>query len=158
MIEPISAGGAMTGLRMIWAGLTWLIRSRQAPWSAVPISATIRPHILPWYEVTFRGANPKPFVVELLSVRTIRPVGLPLRRCSDERGPVMVPHSEARLIENLGWGLERAGGQQYQKTFFVNLDGLHGEKAVDFELKARFIDNRRTECPIWVRSNVLTLP
>src|SRR6266705_1699369 len=103
MIEPVSAGGVMTGLRMIWTGVLWLLRSRQAPWSAVPISATIAPHILPWYSVRFFCLNERPLAIEIQRARTIRPRKLVLRRAASDRQLAMVEKSEAVGLENLAW-------------------------------------------------------
>ena len=158
MIEPVSAGSVMTGLRMIWTGIQWLLRSRQAPWSAVPISATITPHILPWYCVRFSCLNERPFAIELLRARTIRPKKLKLRRAASDMQSVMVEKSEAIVLEYLGWTIpeKMARTIPFEQLLFVKLEGLHGAKvAVDFELTARFFDNRRTELPVWVRTNAI---
>ena len=157
MIEPVSAGSVVTGLRMIRSGVQWLLRSRQAPWSAVPISATIRPHILPWYSVRFFCLNERPFAIELLRARTIRPKKLKLRRAASDKQAVMVEKSEAIVLEYLGWTIpEKMARTPFEQLLFVKLEGLHGAKvAVDFELTARFFDNRRTELPVWVRTNAI---
>jgi hypothetical protein len=160
MIEAVGAGSVMTGLRMIWTGVQWLLRSRQAPWSAVPISATIRPHILPWYSVRFFCLNEKPFAIELLSARTIRPKKLKLRRAASDMQLAMVEKSEAIVLEYLGWTIpeKMARTVPFEQCLFVKVEGLHGEKvAVDFELTARFFDNRRTELPVWVRTNAIAV-
>ena len=158
MIEPVSAGSVMTSLRMIRTGVQWLLRSRQAPWSAVPISATITPHILPWYCVRFSCLNERPFAIELLRARTIRPKKLKLRRAASDMQSVMVEKSEAIVLEYLGWTIpeKMARTIPFQQLLFVKLEGLHGAKvAVDFELTARFFDNRRTELPVWVHTNAI---
>jgi len=157
MIEQASAGSVMTGLRMIRTGVQWLLRSRQAPWSAVPISATIKPHILPWYSVRFFCLNERPFAIELLRARTIRPKKLKLRRAASDKQAVMVEKSEAIVLEYLGWTIpEKMARTPFEQLLFVKLEGLHGAKvAVDFELTARFFDNRRTELPVWVRTNAI---
>ena len=159
MIEPASAGSVMTGLRMIRTGVQWLLRSRHAPSSAVPISATIRPHILPWYSVRFFCLNERPFAIELLRVRTIRPKKLKLRRAASAKQAVMVEKSEAIVLEYLGWTIpEKMARTPFEQLLFVKLEGLHGAKvAVDFELTARFFDNRRTELPVWVRTNAIDI-
>jgi hypothetical protein len=158
MIEPVSAGGLMTGLRMIWAGILWLVQSRQAPWSAVPISATIRPHIIPWYSVRFFCLNERPFAIEILRARTIRPRKLKLRRAASDRQLAMVEKSETIVLDNLGWSIpeKMARTVPFEQSLFVKLEGLHGTKVtVDFELTARLLDNRRTELPVWVRTNAI---
>ena len=159
MIEQASAGSVMTGLRMIRTGVQWLLRSRQAPWSAVPISATIKPHILPWYSVRFFCLNERPFAIELLRARTIRPKKLKLRRAASDKQAVMVEKSEAIVLEYLGWTIpEKMARTPFEQLLFVKLEGLHGAKvAVDFELTARFFDNRRTELPVWVRTNAIDI-
>ena len=158
MIEPVSAGSVMTGLRMIWTGIQWLLRSRQAPWSAVPIAATIRPHIPPWYSVRFFCLNERPFAIELLDARTIRPGKLKLRRAASDMQAAMVEKSEAIVLGYLGWTIpeKMARTVPFERSLFVKLEGLHGAKvAVDFELTARFFDNRRTELRVWVRTNAI---
>ena len=159
MIEQASAGSVMTGLRMIRTGVQWLLRSRQAPWSAVPISATIKPHILPWYSVRFFCLNERPFAIELLRARTIRPKKLKLRRAASDKQAVMVEKSEAIVLEYLGWTIpEKMARTPFEQLLFVKLEGLHGAKvAVDFELTARFFDNRRIELPVWVRTNAIDI-
>jgi hypothetical protein len=42
---------------------------------------------------------------------------------------------------------------RFEKWLFVNLEGLHGKSQVDFEVTARILDNRRTELPVWARTN-----
>ena len=157
MIESVSADSVVTGLRMIRTGVQWLLRSRQAPWSAVPISATIRPHILPWYSVRFFCLNERPFAIELLRARTIRPKKLKLRRAASDKQAVMVEKSEAIVLEYLGWTIpEKMARTPFEQLLFIKLEGLHGAKvAVDFELTTRFFDNRRTELPVWVRTNAI---
>ena len=158
MMEPVSAGGVITGLRMIWAGIQWMLRSRQAPWSTVPISATIRPHILPWYSVRFFCLNEKPFAIEIVRARTIRPKKLKLRRAASDTQQVMVEKSEGIVLEPLGWSIPEKMPRTvpFEQFLFVKVEGLHGTKvAVDFELTARFFDNRRTELPVWVRTNAI---
>ena len=159
MIEPVSAGSVMTSLRMIRTGVQWLLRSRQAPWSAVPISATITPHVLPWYCVRFFCLNERPFAIELLRARTIRPKKLKLRRAASDKQAVMVEKSEAIVLEYLGWTIpEKMARTPFEQLLFVKLEGLHGAKvAVDFELTARFFDNRRIELPVWVRTNAIDI-
>ena len=127
MIEPVSAGSVVTGLRMIRTGVQWLLRSRQAPWSAVPISATIRPHILPWYSVRFFCLNERPFAIELLRAWTIRPKKLKLRRAASDKQAVMVEKSEAIVLEYLGWTIpEKMARTPFEQLLFVKLEGLHG--------------------------------
>jgi hypothetical protein len=70
----------------------------------------------------------------------------------------MVEKSEAIVLEYLGWTIPEKMAQTvpFEKSLFVKLEGLHGAKvAVDFELTARFFDNRRTELPVWVRTNAI---
>src|SRR6516165_9069014 len=120
MIEQASAGSVMTGLRMIRTGVQWLLRSRQAPWSAVPISATIKPHILPWYSVRFFCLNERPFAIELLRARTIRPKKLKLRRAASDKQAVMVEKSEAIVLEYLGWTIpEKMTRTPFEQLLFV---------------------------------------
>jgi hypothetical protein len=160
MMEPVSAGGVITGLRMIWAGIQWMLRSRQAPWSAVPISATIRPHIPPWFSVRFFAVNEKPFAIEIVSVRTIRPKKLKLRGAASDTQQGMVEKSEGIILEPVGWSIPERTARTvpFEQFLFVKIEGLHGAKvAVDFELTARLFDNRRTELPVWVRTNAISV-
>jgi hypothetical protein len=80
VMEPLSAGTGLTGLRMIWAGVKWLWRSRQAPWSTVPFRATLTHHEGAWYSISLWCPNDRPYQIEVLGVRTVRPKGLLLRR------------------------------------------------------------------------------
>ncbi len=160
MIEPVSAGSVVTGFRMIWAGVQFLLRSRREPWSAVPISATIRPHILPWYSVRFFCLNERPFAIEIVRARTIRPKKLRLRRAASDMQLAMVEKSEAMVLEYLAWSIpeKMARTVPFEKSLFVKLEGLHGKKVtVDFELTAQLFDNRRTELPVWVRTNAIDI-
>jgi hypothetical protein len=99
--------------------------------------------------------NEKPFAIDILSVRTIRPKQLRLRRADNNANPGMRADTESVTLESLQWTMSEkwASGLPFQRHVFVNLDGLRGERAVDFELKVRFYDNRRTELPVWVRTN-----
>ena len=159
MIEPISAGTFATGGKMIWEGIKWIARSRQAPWSVVAMSATLAPHILPWYSVRLFSRNEKAYAIDLLSARTIRPKGLTLCRADGSVQLGMAANTEAIVLDDLRWAIQEkdATSMPFQRTLFVKLEGLKGEVTTDFELKARFYDNRRTEVPIWVRTNVLEI-
>ncbi|WP_315737969.1 hypothetical protein [Bradyrhizobium sp. SZCCHNR1093] len=145
---------------MIWTGIQWILRSRKAPWSVVPVSATISPHILPWYAVRFFSRSDRPFAVELLTVRTIRPKSLQLC-AADPAVQLGIPtNTGANQIADLKWLIEENNISQnrpFQRHLFVNLAGLKGDVAVDFEFTASFYDNQRTKALIWVRTNPLTL-
>jgi hypothetical protein len=73
---------------------------------------------------------------------------------------VMVPKSEATVLEGLSWSIPEKAARTvpFEKWLFVNLGGLHGKAQVDFEVTARFLDNRRTELPVWMRTNEIDLP
>jgi hypothetical protein len=160
-MEPIGASTAVTGLRMIWTGMRWLWHSRQAPWSAVPLSATMSPYIEPWHDVKLFGTNEKPFAIEILSVRTIRPKGLRLRRADSTTNPGMRPDTESKVLESLKWSMPEIGvgiRSPFERHVFVNLEGLRGNVVVDFELMVCFLDNRRSELPVWVRTNTINRP
>ena len=66
-----------------------------------------------------------------------------------------LPGTESIIQENLEWLIPERGisGMPFQRYLFANLSGKRGDVALDFELKARFVDSRRTEVPIWVRAN-----
>src|SRR6516225_2309691 len=49
-------------------------------------------------------------------------------------------------------------GLPFPRHFFVNLDGRHRVIAENFELKVRFLDNRRSELPVLVRTNAVKRP
>jgi hypothetical protein len=159
MIEPISAGTFATGSKMIWEGIKWIARSRQAPWSVVDMSATLAPHILPWYSVRFFSRSQKPYALDLMSARTIRPKGLTLCKADGSVQLGIAANTEANVLQDLKWLIEEKGASNmpFQRTLFVNLEGRKGTLKVDFELKARFYDNRRTEVPIWVRTNAIDI-
>ena len=130
MLEPISAGTFMTGGRMIWEGIKWIVRSRQAPWSVVSMSATLAPHILPWYAVRFFAhSSEKPFAVDLLSARTIRPKGLTLCKADQSVQRGMAAGTEAKLLKDLKWLIQEKGATNmpFQRYLFVKLEGLKGE-------------------------------
>jgi hypothetical protein len=160
MVKPISLGTAGTGLRMIREGIRWLWHSRQAPWSAINISANLVPHVGSWHNVRFWAINDKPFAIEIFSVRTIRPKNLSLRRADNSMNPTMRADTESNILDGLPWVMSEkdASTLPFQRHIFVNLDRLHGEVRVDFELFVRFLDNRRSELPVWVRTNPVTLP
>ena len=159
MIEPISAGTFVTGGRMIWEGIKWMVGSRQAPWSVVNMSATLAPHILPWYSVRLFASSEKPFAIDLLSARAIPPKDLLLCRADGSVQLGMAAGTEAKLLKDLRWVIQEKGATNmpFQRTLFVKLEGLKGEMAVDLELTARFYDNRRTKALIWVRTNALNI-
>jgi hypothetical protein len=157
MVDPIGAGTLITGGRMIWAGIKWMVHSRRAPWSIVPMSATLRPHIAPWYSVRFFCYPQKQFAIDLASVQTIRPKGLLLRRANVDGPGGMDVNSEAVVLKGLQWTIQEKGVttiRAFERVLFVKLE--RGETKVDFELEAQFYDNRRTVAPIWVRTNSVT--
>jgi hypothetical protein len=149
----------MTGGRMILAGIQWIIGYRQAPWSIINLSATLAPYISPWYSVRFFGTSEKPFAIELVSARTIRPKRLWLCRADTSGSPGMAAGTEAIVLEGLQWFIQENSRTSlpFQRTLFVKLDGLKGETTIHFELMAQFYDNRRTKVPVWVRTNSVML-
>jgi hypothetical protein len=74
--------------------------------------------------------------------------------------PTMRADTESNILDGLPWVMSEkdASTLPFQRHIFVNLDQLHGEVRVDFELSVRFLDNRRPELPVWVRTNPVTLP
>jgi hypothetical protein len=128
------------------------------PLTAHDVAYVIRPHILPWYAVRFFCLNERLFAIEIVRARTIRPRKLKLRRAASDSQLAMVEKSETMVIENLGWSIpeKMARPVPFERSLFVRLEGLHGAKVtVDFELTARLLDNRRTELPVWVRTNAI---
>ena len=125
----------------------------------MPLSANLEGYIAPWYSVRFFCRSDKPFAIDLLSARTIRPATLKLK--NPERGsPSEVSANTGSVVlDNLQWLIqEQPVKAVFQRSLLVNLDGLVGEVQLDIEFKARFYDSRRTEVPIWVRTNPLKLP
>ena len=158
MFDPLG-GGLITGGRMIWEGIKWIARSRQTPWSMVNVSATLAPHIAPWYSVRFFSLSEKPFAIEVLSARSIRPKGLLLSKADGAAQITMAANTEAVVLKDLRWSIPEKGLTKlpFERFLFVKLDSLKGEVTVDFELKARFLDNRRTETLIYARTNPVSL-
>lgn len=159
MIEAISASTFMTGGKMIWEGVKWIARSRQAPWSIVPLSASLEGYVAPWYSVRFFCRSDKAFAIDLLIARTIRPSNLRLK--DPERGTPseVAANTGSVVLDNLQWLIQEEPTKAvFQRSLLVNLNGLSGEIQLDVEFKARFYDSRRTEVPIWVRTNPLKLP
>jgi hypothetical protein len=154
-MEPLSTGTGLTGLKMIWEGMKWLWRSRQAPWSAVHFRATMRQHEGNWYSITLWCPNDKPFQIEVLSVRTIRPKWLPLRRSDGTPQKGMVAATQATTLSDLQWTISERGAVifPFERVVFVNLESQHGDVSVDLELEVRLLNNRRQKIPVWVRTN-----
>lgn len=80
-----------------------------------------------------------------------------LRRADNNINPSMRADTEAVVLKDLPWVMAEkgAGGLPFERYAFVNLKQLKGEVQIDFELTARFLDNRRAELPVWVRTNVV---
>jgi hypothetical protein len=135
MFEP---GTLLTGGRMIWSGIKWLMGSRDAPWSAVPLSADMKPHIPPWCAVRIFGYPEKTFAIDLVSVRSIRPKRLLL--CKADRSAGMAANSEAIVLEGLQWTIPKKGivGLPFQRFFFVKLEGLKGERESSLSWRRSF--------------------
>lgn len=160
MIDPVSAG-ASTGLRMIWEGIKWVWRSRQAPWSALSVRATLgKVGESGWRQITIQAPQDNPYPVEILSVRTIRPSGLKL--CRSDGTPMRGRNaaSEAVVLTNLQWTIAPAGSYsgEFNRAIHVNLSGRKGLAQIDLELQVRLLNNRRTEIPVWVRTNIVDVP
>jgi hypothetical protein len=45
----------------------------------------------------------------------------------------------------------------FERNLFVDLENLSGKVSVNFEFKAIFLNNRRAEFPVWVRTNQVTI-
>jgi hypothetical protein len=122
MIEPVSAHDRseddLDGGPMVASVASGAV-------AAVPISATIRPHILPRYSVRFFCLNER-FAIELLRARTIRPKKLKLRRAASDMQAVMVEKSEAIILGYLGWTIpeKMARTVPFEQLLFVKLEGL----------------------------------
>jgi hypothetical protein len=156
MFEP---GTFLTGGRMILSGIKWIIGFRDAPWSAVTLSADIKPHIAPWYSVRIFSHPEKTFAIDFMSVRSICPKRLLLCKADPSAPRDMLANSEATVLKELRWTIPEKGkaGLPFQRFFVVKLEGLKGEKKVDFELEAQFHDNRRTKTPVYARTNPVIL-
>lgn len=70
----------------------------------------------------------------------------------------MLADTEATDLK-LPWVMQERGERlfSFERSAFVNLKDLHGKVQIDFELIARFLNNRRTELPVWVRTNSIEL-
>jgi hypothetical protein len=71
----------------------------------------------------------------------------------------MRPDTEARILRDLPWTIPEKAPMPvaFERWLFVDLKSLNGDVQVDFELKARLLDNRRSEMPVWVRTNSLKI-
>ena len=112
-----------------------------------------------WYSVTLWCPNDNPFQIEVLSVRTVKPKGLPLRRSDETPQRGMAGTAPATALSNLPWTIAERGAVifPFERVIFVNLENQHGATSVDFELKVRLLNNLRPEIPVWVRTNSIEL-
>jgi len=110
----------------------------------------------PWHSIRLFFKNAA-CPIEILSVRTIRPRKLKLRRPGGTIQRGTDPFSEAVILKNLGWTVHKGerGSFPLERYIFVNLEGQNGEVTVELELMVRLLDDRRTETPVRVRTNVL---
>jgi hypothetical protein len=156
-MDPVSAG--LTVLRMLGTGVTHLWRLRYAPWSAAPFLATMKQHEGTWHSIRLRCANDKPFEINVLSVRTVRPKkGLPLRPNDGTPQQGMVVTTPENSLD-LHWTVAEKGATffRYDCVVFFDLKGRHGDVSVELELKLELLDNRRTKTNVWVRTNPVKL-
>jgi hypothetical protein len=72
---------------------------------------------------------------------------------------VMRADTEAVILKELPWVMAEkgAGGLPFERHAFLKLQDCKGEIYLDFEITARFHDNRRSELPVWVRTNAIKL-
>ena len=158
-MEPLSAGTWLTGLKTIWEGVKRLRQLHLAPWSAANFRATMRQHGGTWYSVTLRCHNDEPFEIEVLSVRTIRPKGLPLRQSDRTPQRGMVAAAPATTLSDLHWTIAERNAVLFpsEGVVFVNLENQHGDVSVDFELEVRLLNNRRPRKKVRVTTNSIRL-
>ena len=158
MVDPLSGGALLTGGRMILQGIKWIIGIRDAPWSIINMSATLGPHISPWYSLRFFGQSEKPFAIYMISVRTISPKRLLLCRPKPSPPSEMDADAAAVVLKGLQWTIQEQGkgSLPYQRFLFVNLGGRKGDIELHLEFEAQFLDNRRTKALIWVRTNKIS--
>jgi hypothetical protein len=116
-------------------------------------------HAGSWYSVTLWCQNDSLLQIEVLSVRTIRPKGLPLRRSDGTPQRGMAGNAPATTLSNLPWTIAEKGALliPFERVVFVNLENQQGDTSVDFELKVRLLNNLRPEIPVWVRTNSIKL-
>jgi len=82
-MEVVSLGTALSVLKSVaTSAIKWTWEQVNRPWTEVPIRATIRPSDGSWHRVGFKCVNEKPYELEVLSVRTVKPKDLPLRRAT----------------------------------------------------------------------------
>jgi hypothetical protein len=155
-MEPVSTG--LSFLKPISEGLQWLWRKRQAPWSDVPLRANVRHYEGPWYRVALSCPNDKPYPIEVLTVRTVKPKGLPLRPNTGTPQQHMWATLPKKTL-NLQWTIAEKNAviSAFDCVIFVNLENRHGDLSIDFELSARLLNNRRPEIRVRVRTNSVKL-
>jgi hypothetical protein len=62
------------------SGVKWAWDQINRPWTEVQIKATLnRPSNGGWHRVAFKPVNEKPFEIQVLNVRAVKPRNLPLR-------------------------------------------------------------------------------
>jgi hypothetical protein len=71
----------------------------------------------------------------------------------------MVEGTTATTLSDLQWTIAEKGAVifPFERVVFVHLGDQRGETFVDFELKARLLNNRRPEIPVWVRTNSINI-
>jgi hypothetical protein len=103
--------------------------------------------------------NEASFAIDFLSVRTIRPRNVSILIAESFTPAQLNAGLKTTLIaKDLKWVIqEKQIASYFQRSLLVDLSGQTGEIQIDFEFKARLFDNRRTELPVWVRTNAQTL-
>ena len=154
----IGAGAILSGVK---AGLEWAWRRLQAPWNDVKFTAAMKEYQEDnWHAVSLRCFNDKPFEIQALTLRTIKPKGLPLRKNDGTSQQKMVTTGDSTKSLTLQWTIAEQGAVRFHPNcvIYVNLEGQSGDDfAVDFELMVILLDNRRSKKTIKVRTNPIKL-
>ena len=157
-MEPFSTGAILSTLKTVWSAMEWARRKFQAPWDDVPFKATIHSYDKNWYSVSFLCLNDKPFEIEVLYVRTVKPKGLLLRKNdgTPQRGMVIADPKEELSLQ---WTVAEKGAVIFHPhcVVYVNLEGQRGDLSIEFELTVRLLNHRWPEKKVWVRTNTVKL-
>jgi hypothetical protein len=145
-------GEALTGIRMIGAGLAAIFRWRGERWSAANVSARLGVRHAEWIACEFQFSNERPFVLEVISVRSLSPRRLRLAKSKNELQPVAQEQTASDRLA-VGWQIAAATHQPTVATRTLFVERPHKPLGpITFELSTLLHNNRRQRFPVLVRA------
>jgi hypothetical protein len=140
------------------SGAKWVWDQINRPWTEVQIRATLQQYSNGgWHRVGFKCVNEKPYDIQVLNVRTIKPKNLPLRPSDRTPQQGILIKDPVTTLAFQSWTIAEKGAVSlpWECVVYVDLKDQAKELSLDFEFKVRLLNNLRSERRVRSRTNVV---